>query len=430
MMAKFAGYGFNKAHSACYAYLSYQTAYLKHYYPHHFLAALMNTYIHDSVKMAAALKECQRLGIEVVTPSVNLSSFDFVSDAQKRIVFGLGGIKHVGRSAVDEIVRVRRTGGAFESVEEFLDRVDGQKVNKSALEFMIRAGALDDFGVDRGELLRNLENYLSRRAHHNQIAMFEAASPSAGTTVSTPPEEIARMEKDSIGVYLTHNPYERAAVLRDERLMQIADLHRRLEERGLYLSDAKVRLGGVFDDVRVLVSRKKQTYALARLCSVEHSVNVVVGPAAYERFADVLQDGNEVVIQGTVNVDEATDEAFESMVEALKLYAGEIALYRGEGAEAAKGAPAAGSRAPRGGGGRLLLKFTRVPSREELRELKERLESAKGDCPAFLILPRPEGVPKKISLGREFMLDPQQCVTAAAGLPVSVEHLVPARRRI
>ncbi len=430
MMAKFAGYGFNKAHSACYAYLSYQTAYLKHYYPHHFLAALMNTYIHDSAKIAAALKECQKLGIEVVPPSVNLSDFDFASDAQKRIVFGLGGIKHVGRAAVDEIVRVRRTGGKFESVEEFLDRVDGQKVNKTALEFMIRAGALDEFGIDRGELLRNLENYLSRRAHHNQIAMFDVESPAARVAVSTPPEEIARMEKDSIGVYLTHNPYERAAVLRDERMMQISDLHRRLEERGLYLSDAKVRLGGVLDDVRVLVSRRKQTYALARLCSVEHSVNVVVGPAAYERFADLLQEGNEVVIQGTVNVDEATDEAFESMVEALKLYAGEIILYRGEGAEAPAGAQAGGTGAPAAKPERLLLKFTRIPSSEDLRELKERLESAKGNCPAFLILPRLEGVPKKISLGPEFMLDPQQCATAAAGLPLSVEYVTPSRRRI
>jgi len=430
MMAKFAGYGFNKAHSACYAYLSYQTAYLKYYHTHHFLAALMNTYIHDSSKMAAALQECQKLGVEVVPPSVNLSDFDFVSDAKKRIVFGLGGIKHVGRSAVDEIVRVRDGGGPFESVEEFLERVDGQKVNKTSLEFMIRAGAFDEFGIDRGGLLRNLENYLSRRTHHNQIAMFESASPTARSSPATPPEAIARMEKESIGVYLTHNPYERAAVLRDERVMQIADLHRKLEERGLYLSDARVRMGGVLDDIRVLVSRRKQMYALARLCSVEQSVNVVVGPAAYERCADLLQEGNEVIIQGTVNIDDATDEAFEALVDALKLYTGEIALYRGDGGAEGKDSPTGKVETPARESSRLLLKFSRAPNEEELAELKARLERARGSCPAFLIVPRVGGAPRKISLGREFTLDPKRSAAATAGLPLTVEHVLPSRRRI
>ena len=431
MMAKFAGYGFNKAHSACYAYLSYQTAYLKYYHTHHFLAALMNTYIHDSAKIAAALQECQKLGVEVVPPSVNLSSFDFVSDAKKRIVFGLGGIKHVGRAAVDEIVRVRDGGGSFESVEEFLERVDGQRVNKTSLEFMIRAGAFDEFGMDRGELLRNLENYLSRRTHHNQIAMFEAASPMAARTgPATPPEAIARMEKESIGVYLTHNPYARAAVLHDERVMQIADLHRKLEERGLYLSDARVRMGGVLDEIRVLVSRRKQMYALARLCSVERSVNVVVGPAAYERCADLLQEGNEVIIQGTVNIDDATDEAFEALVDALKLYAGEIALYRGEGGEAEKSPREGSAQAREHERSRLLLKFSRAPNETELNELRDRLERARGSCPAFLIVPSADGAPRKISLGQEFTLDPEQSVAATAGLPLTVEHVLPVRRHV
>jgi DNA polymerase III alpha subunit len=342
----------------------------------------------------------------------------------------LGGIKHIGRSAVDEIVRVR-DGGPFESVEEFLERVDGQRVNKTSLEFMIRAGAFDEFGMDRGELLRNLENYLSRRTHHNQIAMFESASPTAARAgLATPPEAIARMEKESIGVYLTHNPYERAAVLRDERVMQITDLHRKLEERGLYLSDARVRLGGVLDDIRVLVSRRKQIYALARLCSVEHSVNVVVGPAAYERCADLLQEGNEVIIQGTVNIDDAIDEAFEALIDALKLYTGEIALYRGEGGEAGKDSQAGKAQTPIHEGSRLLLKFNRPPNEGELSELRERLERARGSCPAFLIVPRTGGAPRKISLGQEFTLDPQQSAAATAGLPLTVEHVLPARRRI
>lgn len=454
MMEGFARYGFNKAHSACYAYLSYQTAYLKHYYPHHFMAGLMNTYIHDSGKLSEALADCQKQGIEVVPPSANLSKFDFISDEQGRIIFGLGGIKHIGRAAVDEIERVREAGGPFTSVEDFLERVDGQKANKSVLEFMVRAGCFDEFGADRGELLRNLESFLSQRIHHNQIAMFGGEdSPQQMVSYVSTPEEIARMEKESIGVYLTHNPYESAAVLRDKRVMQISELLRTLEERGAYFVDAKVKVGGVLDEVQTKVSRRKQQYALAKLCSADSSVNVIVGPGALEKCASLLQNGNEVIISATVALDDMVEETAEDLISALKLYTGELVLYRGNAgngvahaanggvnganangdggaAQYIDGAQASGGSASLTTGGkavenaqacrRLLIKFTRVPDAAEIAQMREKLGAARGECAAYLLIPANEGGMRKIALGPQNTLDPAKAKAALAGMGVFV----------
>jgi len=424
MMAKFAGYGFNKAHAACYALLAYQTAFLKHYYPHHFLAALMNTYIQDSSKLTAALDQCQRLGIEVVPPSVNLSEFDFVSDARGRIIFGLGGIKHVGRVAVDELVSVRQAGGPYTSVEEFLERVDGQKVNKTALEFMVRAGAFEEFGLDRGELLRDLDSYLSRRVHHNQIAMFDAASaPSPSSSQATSAEDIARMEKESIGAYLTHNPYENSRVLADSAVTQLSALFQRLAERGIYMSDAKVRIGGVLDGVKVLVSRRKQQYALARLCSLEHTLNLVIGPSVYQKVASILLDGNEVVVQGSLGFDEATEESFDDLSDAAKLYVAEIALYRPQAGKHVQPSddvtPAEAKPCP----GRVLLKLRRPFAPQELQQLKELLVQSPGECPVYLLIPAADGTARKVALSREIGVAPDIIRNIAPGLPLEAEFV-------
>ncbi len=444
MMEGFHKYGFNKAHSACYAYLSYQTAYLKHYYPHHFMAGLMNTYIHDSAKLSEALADCQKQGIEVIPPTANLSKFDFISDEHGRIIFGLGGIKHIGRAAVDEIERVRAAGGPFTSVADFLERVDGQKANKSVIEFMIRAGCFDEFGADRGELLRNLESFLSQRIHHNQIAMFGGDdNPQQLVSYVSTPEEIARMEKESIGVYLTHNPYESAAVLRDKRVMQIGELLRLLEERGTYFADAKVKVGGVLDEVQMKVSRRKQQYALAKLCSADSSVNVIVGPGALEKCAGLLQNGNEVIISATVAFDDMVEDTAEGLISALKLYTGELQLYRGGSAGLATNGKANGKIAGANAsantnangigaqatsrpevnaqsGRRLLIKFTRIPDAAEIAQMRERLGSARGAYAAYLLIPANEGGMRKIALGPENMLDPAKTKAALAGMGVLV----------
>jgi len=414
MMENFAGYGFNKAHSACYAYLSYQTAYLKRHFPQYFIAALMNTYISDPGKLAEALADAARQGIEVTPPRINRSAFDFTPTAKREIVFGLGGIKHLGRAAVDEIVNERGRGGAFESVEDFLGRVGSRAVTKTSLDYLIRAGAFDEFGHDRGELLTNLDGYLARRVHRNQIDIFsDASTPTVISHRQSTPQEIAQMELQSIGVFLTHNPYEQAFVLRDPRVNQIEQLLRELEESGLQLADKKMELGGVLDRVSIRISQRKQRYALAKLCSVSASLTLVVGPSALQRHQNLLVDGNEALVRGVVNLDDAQSEEFEDLRESLKMYVDSVTLYRGDGGKGERAARAAtavqvpGVRRAAAASvpSCLLLKFSRPPTKEALSALREAAAEMRGSTPTFLFLPVPEGRPKKLYLGDDFLLD-------------------------
>jgi len=436
MMENFAGYGFNKAHSACYAYLSYQTAYLKHYYPQYFIAALMNTYITDPPKIALALGDAASHGIKVVPPSVNRSGFDFTPTASREIVFGLGGIKRLGRAAVDEIVRVRTQEGAFKSVDDFLDRVDSRAVTKTSIEYLVRAGAFDEFGHDRGELLANLETYLARRGHRNQIGMFEDAEPAMLVSrIQTSPAEIAQMERESIGIFLTHNPYENSLVLRDERVKQIEQLLTELEANGVRLADKRMELGGVLDDVRLRISQRKQRYALAKLCSQHNHLNLVVGANALQRCQNVLLDGNEVLVRGVINLEDAKNEDFEELRGSLKMYVDSVTLYRGDGGTAGRGlreregfartAPGTMSRGVYPKPARLLLKFTKPPSRQLLRELNQAISAVRGETPGFLLLPMPGGKPKKVYLGNDLGLDADRARELENRFPLRVIPVIP-----
>ncbi len=410
MMEKFAGYGFNKAHSACYAYLSYQTAYLKYYYPQYYMAAFMNCYITDSDKMAGTLKECERLNIRIIPPSINLSEYDFIPTKDGEVVFGLGGIKHLGRSAVDEIVSARTKGGRFKSVEDFLGRVNSSAVNRTALEFLIKAGAFDEFEVDRGQLLADMDRLLSLRVHASQIGMFgEEAFPSQVYFARATPEDIARMERESMGIYLTHNPFENAQVLRDESVSQIAEVFRWLEQRGAYLSGAKVSVGGVLDGVEVKLSRKKQKWALGKLCSLDHSLNFIMGPTVLARCENLLRNGNEVVLSGVVNLDDASDESIEELSQSLKIYVDTLELYvpkvapqregdRIGGGASGTGVWLPGMRKPKD----LILILREDFLDEEVKAIARLLPQCPGDTPVFILIKFPGEKPIKLYLGDEF----------------------------
>lgn len=438
MIENFAGYGFNKAHSACYAYLSYQTAYLKCHYPQYFIAALMNTYITDPTKIAEALADAARHGVKVVAPSITRSGFGFTPTPNREVVFGLGGIKHLGRAAVDEITRERERGGSFESLEDFLDRVDTRAVTKTSLEYLIRAGAFDEFGHDRGELLNNLESYLARRGHRNQIDIFaDAEQPTILSHRQTSPQEIAQMERESIGIFLTHNPYEDAMVLRDRQVTQIEQVFARLEELGMQMADRKMTLGGVLDGLRVRISQRKQRYALARLCSQSGSLNLVVGPSALQRCQQLLHNGNEVLVRGVINLDDAQSEEFEELRDSIKVYVDSVNLYRGDGgpeelaAEPGAVRPAVGPESRKAAPGvpsHLLLKFSRLPARETLAQLREAASALRGDTPSFVLVPIPEGKPRKLYLGDDLRLDAERAKELEHRFPLRVVPIVSPSR--
>ena len=160
LIAKFAEYGFNKSHSAAYAYVTFQTAYLKTYYPTEFMAAIMSCDLDNTDKIVAYVRDCKRLGIELLPPSVNSAEFEFTIPNPMTIQFGLGAIKGLGKGIIELITSDRAKNGAFETVPEFIARLDPRKINKKVLESLIKAGAFDQIATNRAELLANSDNWL------------------------------------------------------------------------------------------------------------------------------------------------------------------------------------------------------------------------------------------------------------------------------
>lgn len=160
LIAKFAEYGFNKSHSAAYAYVTFQTAFLKTYYPTEFMAAIMSCDLDNTDKIVAYVRDCKRLGIQLLPPSVNSAEFEFTIPTSMTIQFGLGAIKGLGKGIIELITSDRQRDGLFETVPEFIARLDPRKINKKVLESLIKAGAFDQIATNRAELLANSDSWL------------------------------------------------------------------------------------------------------------------------------------------------------------------------------------------------------------------------------------------------------------------------------
>ncbi len=215
LMEKFAEYGFNKSHSAAYALVSYQTAYLKAHHPQEFMAAVLTADMDHTDKVVAMLGECRRMGIPLLSPCVERSRLAFQPEG-KGIRYGLGAIKGLGRAAVQAIVQVR-DGEGFRDFYDFLCRVDGQKLNRRSLEALIRAGAMDLWGIARGQLLASLDLYMESAAQAQRLSGSAQASlfgaqeshPTAPAWVENPSwnlDDTLRGERESLGFYLSGHP--------------------------------------------------------------------------------------------------------------------------------------------------------------------------------------------------------------------------------
>lgn len=223
LMEKFAGYGFNKSHSAAYALLSYQTAWLKAHYPAAFMAAVLSSDMDHTDKVVMLIDECQHIDIAILPPDINLSEYKFTAADQRSIRYGLGAIKGVGQAAIEGVLDERRHNGAFGSIEDFCRRVDLQKSNRRVIEALIRAGAMDALGPNRATIMARLPDALAlaeqntRAAAAGQDDMFGLAAPAAAAKQTAAPvmaadwdeDERLRGEKETLGLYLTGHPIER-----------------------------------------------------------------------------------------------------------------------------------------------------------------------------------------------------------------------------
>jgi DNA polymerase-3 subunit alpha len=308
LMAYFAGYGFNKSHSAAYALIAYWTAYLKAHYPREYMAALLTSEVQNTDKVIRYINESREMGISILSPDVNDSYRDFrvVGEA---IRFGLAAVKNVGDNAIEAIIEAREQDGPFNALYDFCQRVNLKVVNRRVIESLIKCGAFDTTGETRAQMMAGLDEYLEsgqkrQRDHEDgQISMFddveEAIQPVyRPRTLSVPEWEESQLlghEKEVIGFYITGHPLTRYE--RQLRLYAIANT----QTLGEFQDGDKISLGGMVFKTRLQTTRKGDRMAFVTLEDVQGQVDVIVFPEVYKEFGVALETDQPVLVRGIVD---------------------------------------------------------------------------------------------------------------------------------
>ncbi|MBI4297000.1 MAG: DNA polymerase III subunit alpha [Chloroflexi bacterium] len=308
LIEPFAGYAFNKAHSVSYAVIAYQTAYLKAHYPAQFMSALLTAYMGQAEKTQAAVAECRRLDIPVLSPDVNHSGLTFTIEEGERsaIRFGLAAVKNVGEAAIRPILEAREGGHPFASVEDLCRRADLRGLNKRALESLIKAGALDCLGSP-GALLAGADRILAlsqreqRLKESGQATMFDLFGqsappplPSLGLeSAETPLKEKLAWEKELLGTYLSH-PFNLAPA----RLGQeVTALCGQIDEE---MAGQAVVVAGMVSASRTLTTRDGRPFLIATLEDLDGTVEVAAWPEVYTRTRELWEEGQILLVRGKV----------------------------------------------------------------------------------------------------------------------------------
>jgi DNA polymerase-3 subunit alpha len=321
----FAGYGFNKPHSACYAFVAYQTAYLKCHYPHEFMAALMTSEKDFTDKVVRSINECRRLGIEILPPDVNESETDFnvVGD---RIRFGLAAVKNVGVGATCAILEARRQGGPFKSIFDFCRRVDLKQVNSRVIESLIKCGAFDSINTNRAQLLAALETAIAhaqkelRDRQRGQLGLFGALAGAGGVLPDPPLPRVKRWtsrerlaaEKETLGFYVTGHPM---FAVRDELAHYVTTDSIRIHSES---DRARVTLAGVVTKVRRLSTGKKEPMAIVTLEDLEGLIDAVFYPRVYAERKHHLETNAILIVSGEVRVSDTSRDLIVDEVKTLQ----------------------------------------------------------------------------------------------------------------
>ncbi|MFM8393575.1 MAG: DNA polymerase III subunit alpha, partial [Acidobacteriota bacterium] len=317
LMARFADYGFNRSHSFAYAYLAYQTAWLKAHFPTHFYSAVLSNEITNTEKVARYVAEMRTFGIELLPPDVNISQEGFTPSGRS-IRFGLAAIKGLGSAAVQLILAARETG-PFRSIFDFAERVDQKGVNKRVLESLTRSGAFDSSHPNRAALLAVLDRAIEQGAksqrdrHSGQGGLFGAFDVGAPTSEdlslpAIPPwsrKEVLAHEKDVLGFYVSGHPLEDyGAAIRGLTKFDNGNLSEASHGE-------QAALGGLVIDLAIKTTRKGDRFALFRLEDQFGSVKIVCWPDTYARYRGVIKDDQVLLVTGRL---ELSDEGAPTLI--------------------------------------------------------------------------------------------------------------------
>lgn len=318
-MIDFAKYAFNKSHAAAYAVVAYQTAYLKYYYPVEFMAALMTSVLDNTSKVSEYIYTCRQMGIAILPPDINEGEGGFSVSGQA-IRYGLSAIKSIGRPVIDAIVEERKIRGPFTSLKDFITRLSGREVNKRTIENFIKAGALDGLEGNRrqkmmiyGSLLDAL-NQEKKTTMAGQMTLFDIApeEDKAEYEIKLPnveeydKEVLLGFEKEVLGIYISGHPLEEYMERLKKNTNAVTTDFVLDEETGtLKVSDgAKVCIGGMITDKVIKYTKNNKAMAFITLEDLVGTVEIIIFPKDYERYAKYLENDAKVFVEGRVTAEE------------------------------------------------------------------------------------------------------------------------------
>ncbi|EIO5087501.1 DNA polymerase III subunit alpha [Vibrio cholerae] len=336
LVEKFAGYGFNKSHSAAYALVSYQTLWLKTHYPAEFMAAVMTADMDNTEKVVGLVDECKNMGLTVLPPDINSGLYRFNVDDNGAIVYGIGAIKGVGEGPIEAILEARNKGGYFKDLFDFCARIDLKKVNKRVIEKLILAGALDRLGPHRAAMMASVDDAVRAASQHHQAEAFGQADMFGVLTDA--PEEVEQKytqvpewpekvrlegERETLGLYLTGHPV-------DEYLKELTKYTScRLNEAAPTRRDQSLTVAGLVIAARVMTTKRGTRIGLMTLDDRSGRMEVMLYSEALDRYAEWLEKDKILVVSGQVSFDDFNGGLKMSAREVMDLVSAREKFARG-----------------------------------------------------------------------------------------------------
>jgi len=397
-MAKFAEYGFNKSHSAAYALVSYQTAYLKAHFPVEYMAALLTSEVQDTDKVVKYIYEVRQMGINILPPDVNQSMWDFtVTEAHNRdtvepgsmlgsIRFGLAAVKNVGLSAIEAIVEGRQAKGLFTSLADFCQKVDQRRVNRRVIEALIKCGAFDCTGARRAQMMDGIDMLIGQGGKHQeqeaigQFSIFDSMDGHREIALPDVPEwkesQILAHEKESVGFYISGHPLaafeadiKRYATATTETLETVQD-------------GRDVTICGIIAGLKPKMTKKNEKMAIMNLEDLFGTIEVIVFPELYRTAQHMLLTDTPIIVAGQLDKSEQGNK-----IKAVRLHL--LAEVKKKGTT------------------RMDIKLNATGlTQDDLLKVKEILLRYQGPIPVYFRLQNPTRKESLISVGRDIRVNP------------------------
>ena len=304
----FSGYGFNKSHSAAYAMISYQTAFLKAHYPIEFMTALLTSEMGNTDKVVRYIEACKKMGIEVLPPSVDESYSEFTC-VENNIKFGLAAIKNVGSTAIDSIIKSRKEDGEFTSLFNFTERVDLRLCNRKVLESLIKCGAFDKWKLHRSQLMASIDvaldvgSKLQKDKSRGQLSFFEGSEDqgfgSSSYDIPNIPEwsesQLLAYERELIGFYVSSHPLARyTKILKDYAKAYTDSL-------GEFGNQSEVTVGGIIDSIKEILTKRGEKMGFLNLQDLKGTCEVVVFPEVYKNALSLMEKDKIIFVRGKID---------------------------------------------------------------------------------------------------------------------------------